>query len=102
MGDPVGQWAEVDATDEAVQALPESAFGMTNFDQSIAPGLEADLRAGMRGRHAAWEFNGIVWYDDKARQFCEIVRRYHVIQAIIGRPSLQELMDAVNDEYGWE
>ena len=102
MGEPVSQWAEVDATDEAVQALPESRYGMTNFNHSIDPELEADLRAGMRGRHAAWGFNGLVWYDAKASQFCEIVRRYHVIQAIVGRPALRELMEAVNDEYGWE
>jgi hypothetical protein len=102
MSEPVSQWAEIDATDEAVQALPESPYEMTNFDHSIAPGFEVDLRAGLRGRHSAWEFNGIVWYDASADQFCEIVRRYHVVQAIIGRPTLRELMEAVNDEYGWE
>ena len=101
MSEPLRR-AEADATDEAVQALPESRYGMSNFDHSIDPELEADLRAGLRGRHRAWEFNGIVWYDATAARFCEIVRRYHVIQGIIGLPTLLDLMEAVNNEYGWE
>jgi hypothetical protein len=86
----------------AVRALPESEHGISNFDHAIDPGLEADLRAGMRGSHAAWEFHGTVWFDAKAGQFCEAVRRYRALIGIVGRPTLEELMVAVNDEYGWD
>jgi hypothetical protein len=92
----------MNAVAEAIRERPESDCGMSNFGHSIDGGLEADLRAGMRGSHAAWEFRGTVWYDADAGQFCEIVRRYHTVIAIVGRPTLEELMHAVNDEYGWE
>jgi|SRR5215472_2942714 len=87
---------------EAVLQRPESEHGMSNFDHSIDDGLEADLRAGMRAGHAAWEFHGTVWYDAESGLFYEAVRRYHALVAVIGRPGLRELMHAVNDEWGWE
>ena len=102
MSKPSSHADELNAVAEAVSALPESEHGMSNFDHSIDEGFEADLRAGMGGSHAAWEFHGTVWYDAKAGQFCEVVRRYHVVVGIVGRPTLEELMEAVNEEYGWE
>jgi hypothetical protein len=87
---------------EKIRDLPESGHGMSNFDHSVDDGLEADLRAGMRGRHAAWDFNGMLWWDEKAGLFYEAVRVYHVVQAIIGRPTLHQLMHDVNDQFGWE
>lgn len=101
-GEQVSAWDAMNAIAEEVLSRPESDCGMSNFDHSIHDGAEADLRAGMRTRHAAWEFNGVVWYDAEAGMFYEAVRRYHVLQAIIGRPELLDLMAAVNDEYGWE
>jgi hypothetical protein len=88
--------------DARVLALPETKLGMTNFDHSIDPGLDAALREGMKGRHAAWEFNGLVWLDERTGMFCEVVRRYHMVVAAYAAPSLKELMDEVNDEHGWE
>ncbi len=93
-----------DAMDEiawAAEQRPESEHGMSNFDQSVDDGLEADLRAGMHAIHSAWDFNGVVWYDPEAAVFCEAVRRYHVLVAVVSRPDLRELMHAVNDEWGW-
>ncbi len=90
------------ATDVLVLGLPESDHGMSNFDQSVDDGLEDDLRAGMKGRHAAWNFNGLVWLDDWTGMFCEVVRRFHVIVAVHAAPTLEELMHEVNDEHGWD
>ena len=98
----ISQDDAMEAIAEAVRKLPESDCGMSNFDHSIDGGLEEDLRSGKRGTHAAWDFNGAVWYDPKAALFYEAVRRYHVVVAIVGRPTLEELMREVNDEYGWE
>jgi hypothetical protein len=90
------------AVAEAKRQLPESGHEMSNFDHSADDGLEADLRAGMRAAHQAWNFNGMVWYDEKAGLFYEAVRVYGVVEAVIGRPSLDELMRDVNDQFGWE
>jgi hypothetical protein len=95
-------WDAMNAIAEEVLILPESRLGMSNWNHSIDDGVESDLRAGMRSSHAAWEFNGVVWYDAEAAMFYEAVRRYQVLQAIIGRPELLDLMQAVNDIYGWE
>ena len=75
---------------------------MTNFDLSIRDGAEEELRAGQWGRHAAWEFNGVVWYSAPDGLFYEQVWRYHVPQAIYGAGSLKALMTLVNAEWGAE
>jgi hypothetical protein len=82
--------------------MPESEHGMSNFDHSVDDGLEEALRAGMKGRHAAWEFNGLVWLDERTGLFCEVVRRYHEVVAVHAAPTLKELMHEVNDEHGWD
>ena len=87
--------------DQRIRALPESGHGMSNFDHVIDDGLEADLRAGLTGHHAAWEFSGVVWFDARLGQFCEAVRRYHALVGVVAAPTLRELMEEVNDEYGW-
>lgn len=79
-----------------------SDHGMSNFDQSVDDGLEADLRAGMRARHSAWNFNGQVWYDGTADVFREEVSVYHVVRAEHSAATLEELMRVVNDEFGWD
>jgi hypothetical protein len=94
--------------DERIVGLPEFTPGspfsaaMTNADHSIDDGLEDALRRGMKGRHAAWNFNGLVWLDDRTGMFCEVVRQYHVIVGAFAAPSLKELMSEVNDCYGWD
>jgi hypothetical protein len=72
---------------------------MSNFDHTIDPGFEEALRRGdCWGRHAGWNFNGQVWFADG--MFYEEVWVYRVPQEVISAPTLEELMDAVNDEYG--
>lgn len=74
---------------------------MTNFDNSISPGLEEELKSEkVYCHHSAWEFNGDVWYEDGL--FHEAVYRYHVFVEHHEAPTLRELMTMVNDEHGWE
>jgi hypothetical protein len=74
---------------------------MTNFDHSIAPGLEGMLRSGkVYCHHAALDFNGDVWFEDGL--FHERVNVYHKAVAHYEAPTLRELMVMVNDEHGWE
>jgi hypothetical protein len=91
-------------TPEQMSELAQFGFaGMTNLDQSIEEGFEEALRAAPNrvfGRHAAWEFNGLVWFDGE--QFCEEVWRYHSPIEIMTAPTLRELMCVVNDKYGYD
>ena len=80
--------------------LPESDHGMSNLDQSIDAGLEADLKNGMIGIHAAWNFNGRVWFEDG--MFHEDVWRYRSYSATFSAETLRDLMNTVNDQYGYE
>jgi hypothetical protein len=79
-----------------------SEFEMSNFDHSVAPGLEEDLRAGMLGTHSAWNFNGQLRHDAEQSAFTEEVFVYHVSQGVRSAPTLEELMRVVNDEFGWD
>lgn len=77
--------------------------GMSNCDGGITPGFEEALRAApgkVYGLHAAWEFNGHVWFDGE--KFIEQPWRHHVPREPISAPTLDELRRAVNDEWGWE
>jgi hypothetical protein len=76
--------------------------GMTNYDRSIDEGLADDLRAGMRAFHSAWDFNGQVWYDPDEDVFKEDVWVYHAKVATRSAATLEDLMQVVNDEFGWE
>lgn len=76
--------------------------GMTNFDNTIEPGLEERLaKGGESTTHAAWEFNGFVVRAADG-QFIEWVRRYHAVVCQHTAPTLRELMDSVNDAHGWD
>ncbi|WP_327066810.1 hypothetical protein [Kitasatospora sp. NBC_01302] len=81
--------------------LNEIDLGMSNFDHSIDPGFEDRLRnESVWGRHAAWNFNGRVWFADG--EFHEEVWRYGQPVASFSEATLTELMETVSDEYGWE
>lgn len=77
--------------------------GMSNFDNEIREGFEEALRAApgkIYGLHAGWNFNGLVWFDGE--NFVEQPWTYGTPNAPISAPTLRELMDAVNDRYGWD
>jgi hypothetical protein len=91
----------LDEVVEYIRPRPDVGDVMTNFDHSIEDGAEESLRAGSRGVHAAWEFNGNVWYEESDGLFHEIVHRFHVPVGHFAAESLRELMEVVNDECGW-
>lgn len=78
-----------------------SGKAMSNYNRTVAPGMEADLRAGMLGQHAAWDFHGEVWFDPAEGAFKEEVKVYGVARGVLSAPTLEELMAKVNDVYGW-
>jgi hypothetical protein len=96
--------AAQEAIDRAREATGESwsQNGMTNFDHSIDDGLADDLKAGLRARHSAWNFNGQVWWDPDEQVFREEVWQYHAVVATRSALTLEDLMRVVNDEFGWD
>lgn len=81
--------------------LQEIDSCMTNFDHRIAEWAERRLRTEkVWSRYAGWNFNGRVWFAD-GHFHCE-VWHYCVPREVISAGSLQELMDAVSDRWGWD
>jgi hypothetical protein len=56
------------------------------------PGLEVD--------HPAWNFHGTIKYKDG--KWHEIVRVHHSIQATWSDENLEELIERVNQTFGWD
>lgn len=84
---------------EGYAELPDWT-GMSNFMYTIDDGFEDRLRTGrVWGHHAGREFNGRVWFEDGL--FHEQVWRYGEVRAHVAEPTLQRLMTAVNDVWGW-
>ena len=92
----------------------EIPLAMSNFNHTVDPGLESALRADgtVHGTHAAWDHFGFVWYEppasvDESGYFHELVRQYMVTVALVSVPDvgedpLMDLMQKVNDQFGWE
>ena len=81
--------------------MREINLGMTNFDGSIDDGLAEALQAepgAVFGRHAGWDFNGLVYFSDG--MYHEEVWVYGAPRETISAPTLLELMEAVCSEYG--
>jgi len=75
-------------------------LGMSNFDNVIDDGLEEALRKEIcYAQHSGYNFCGYVWWDDV---FIEEVWVYNSPVETIVANNLRELMDKVNDKYGWE
>ncbi len=79
-----------------------SPLEMSNFDHEVPEGLEADLKAGARSRHSAWDFNGQIWYDPETNLFYEEVWVFHTVAGSRSAATLRDLMSVVNDEFGWD
>jgi hypothetical protein len=77
----------------------EIELGMSNFDHTIDEGFAEKLKSGKYfGRHAAWDFNGLVyWLKGK---FHTDVWVYGSYQESFSADSLEELMELANEEYG--
>jgi hypothetical protein len=83
--------------------MDEIDLGMSNFDHTIDKGFESALREQPNkvfGRHSAWNFNGKVWFDGK--MFREEVWVHRVPQETVVEPTLSQLMEEVNSQYGYE
>ena len=76
-------------------------LGMSNFDQEIDKGFAEALKTShVFGTHSARDFNGDVYWNGK--QFVEDVWRYHSLVDTIKADTLPELMELVNNEYGYD
>jgi hypothetical protein len=79
----------------------ETELSMSNFDHTVDEGLREALEDGpFYGRHAGWNFNGLVWWDGD--QFREQVWVYGAPVKTFVAPVLDDLMRVVNVEFGWE
>ena len=81
--------------------MEEIGLGMSNCFDEIDEGFDEALRsrpAEIYGTHTGWNFVGLVWFE--AGLFHEQIWCYHVPQKEISAPTLRELMNAVNGEYG--
>ena len=87
---------------EYIRPRPDIDVVMTNLDHSVEEEAEEALRGGGRGTHSAWEFNGNVWFEESDDLFHEVVHRHHIPVGHFAAPTLRDLMQVVNDEWGWE
>lgn len=76
---------------------------MSNYDgQIIEETATALKREELFSRYAGWNFNGKVWWDgDKDIWHCE-VWCYGCYRETITANTLEEIMQAVSDKYGYE
>lgn len=73
---------------------------MSNRDRSINESVAGMLRqGGCWARHAAWDFNGVVWF--AGDRWHELVAVDHQARGAYSADTLEELMKVVNDEFGW-
>jgi hypothetical protein len=82
--------------------MKEIELGMSNFDHEIDSGFAEALMAApgaVFGRHAAWNFNGLVYF--KHGKFHEQVWIYLEYRETLSADSLKELMKIVCDKYGY-
>lgn len=96
--------SQMDKALEKVGVMEEifSPSGMSNFDHVIVDGFEEALKKRPNevfGRHAGWNFNGMVWWDGE--NFNQLVWHCHIPLEVFTAPTLEELMEAVNKEWGW-
>lgn len=87
----------------STDSMVEIGTGMSNYDHTIEPGFAEKLQAQPNkvfGLHAGWDFNGRVWWDGEL--FWEEVWHYHMPQQKFSAPTLHELMEVVNKEWGWD
>lgn len=49
--------------------------------------------------HAAWDFYGKIWYEEG--KFKEEVKQHNIVIVVIEADTLLELIQKVNDKFGW-
>lgn len=84
----------------APRGLTMTDLSMSNFDLEIEDGLEEELKQGKLVRHAGWNFNARVWFEDG--KFYSQVWVYGSPRQTFCSDDLATLAAAVNDRYGWD
>ena len=76
-------------------------LGMSNFDHQVDEGLaQALTETPIFASYSGWNFHGYVWFED--RQFhCE-VWTYNAYRGTVSAATLEEIMEAVSDHYGYD
>ena len=84
------------------EAMPRIDLCMSNCDHSIDDGLDEALRADptVCAHYAGWNFSGSVWFKD-GKFHCEVMC-YHQVQETITADTLEDIMQEVSDQYGWD
>lgn len=82
----------------------EIPYSMSNFDHTIDIGMSDTLKANTNtfGRHAAWNYNGLVYFDKEKNKFIEEIYRYREHIDTREADTLEELFLQVNIKHGDE
>ena len=86
-----------------LRTMRELDIGMSNYGHEIDEGLAEALRAEpgkVYAQHAAWNFCGYTYYADG--EYRTQVWVHGAPRGTISAPTLEALMRATNDEYGWD
>ena len=74
---------------------------MSNFDHSIIANAADKLQKNKTyGRYPAWNFHGIVWYENN-QFYCQI-NQYGIHVDTIKTDTLEEIMEKASEKYGAE
>lgn len=80
-------------------AIEVADIEISNFDHSVPDEAERVLRGGKAIEHPAWDHWGLIWFS--GGQFHERVMRYNAHVATISADSLADLLEEVNDRFGY-
>jgi len=83
--------------------LPETSELCTNFDRYIDTSVAAQLKDNpgkMVAGYPGWDFNALVYFlDDKYHAEVKVFGR---VRGVISEDSVEELMDSVSSQYGYD
>jgi len=54
------------------------------------------------GTHHAWDFCAYLWFDRESQEFIEEVWQHNYPMDVLRNPDAHELVDDVNDKYGYK
>lgn len=80
----------------------EGAIAYSNFDHTFNLSEEEIKDSACYHQHAAWNFCGYVWFDKEKNLFIEEVWRYKTIIKTYEDESLSDLIETVNEKWGYE
>jgi hypothetical protein len=71
----------------------------SNFDHVLEKAIAEKLAlGGSRASHAAWDFNGIVWFEDGV--WFEKINRYQHHETTLEGATLEEVLSEANGRFG--